>query len=87
MGCYQIKWKTSAKKDFKKLDKTVIPKILKAVDSLVENPRPSGVKKIIDSYSTYRLRVGNYRVIYTICDEVLIIEVIKIGHRQSIYND
>jgi mRNA interferase RelE/StbE len=64
MACYKIAWKGSANKELKRLDKTVITRILQAVESLSENPYPSGCRKIVGSQFTYRIRVGDYRVIY-----------------------
>ncbi|HEY9703412.1 MAG TPA: type II toxin-antitoxin system RelE/ParE family toxin [Allocoleopsis sp.] len=86
MDFYQIKWKTSAKKDLRKISADAIPKILKAIDSLSNNPYPQGCKKMADTNSNYRIRIGNYRVIYTIFDDVLVIEIIKVGHRQGVYD-
>lgn len=50
-------------------------------------PRPNGVKKLQGDDNSYRLRVGDYRVIYEVVDNVLIVTVIKIGHRSDIYKD
>ncbi|MDJ0636880.1 MAG: type II toxin-antitoxin system RelE/ParE family toxin [Xenococcaceae cyanobacterium MO_188.B29] len=85
MTSYKIEWKQSAKKELKKLDKQVISRILQAVENLADNPYPSNSKKLIGSDAVYRIRVGNYRIIYNIQSSVLIIEVIKIGHRREIY--
>ncbi len=85
MAYYQIKWKNSAKKELKSLAKEIIPKIIKTVESLAENPYPNGIKKMVGSNNTYRIRVGEYRIIYNIESNLLIIEIIKIGHRQGVY--
>jgi mRNA interferase RelE/StbE len=85
MASYKIEWKQSAKKEIRKLDKTVIPKILEAVAVLAENPRPRGSKKLRETEHTYRIRVGDYRVIYSIFSSVLTIEIVKVGHRKDIY--
>ena len=85
MASYQIKWKNSAKKELKSLAKEMIPKIIKTVESLAENPYPTGIKKMVGSNNTYRIRVGEYRIIYNIESNLLIIEIIKIGHRQGVY--
>ncbi len=85
MTSYKIEWKQSAKKELKKLDKQIIPRILQAVENLADNPYPPNSKKLIGSDSIYRIRVGNYRIIYNIQSSVLTIEVIKIGHRREIY--
>jgi mRNA interferase RelE/StbE len=85
MDLYKIEWKRSAKKELRKLDKATVPRILKAVELLAENPYPQGSRKLVGSRSTYRLRVGEYRVIYNVRSSVLIVEIIRVGHRQGIY--
>lgn len=85
MASYKIEWKQSAKKELKKLDKQIVPRILQAVENLADNPYSSGSKKLIGSDSIYRIRVGDYRIVYNIKSSVLIIEIIKVGHRREIY--
>lgn len=86
MNLYKIQWKRSAKKELKKLDKQVILRILQAVESLAEDPWQSAAsKKLVGSDSIYRLRVGDYRIIYNLESSVLTIEIIKVGHRKEIY--
>jgi mRNA interferase RelE/StbE len=85
MDCYQIKWTNSAKKELKKLDKNIIPRLISAVEELAKNPYPQGVKKLVNSENNYRIRVGDYRIIYEIKSSVLIIYIIKVGNRQSVY--
>jgi mRNA interferase RelE/StbE len=85
MTSYKIEWKQSAKKELKKLDRQIIPRILQAVESLADNPYSSGSKKLIGSKSNYRLRVGDYRIVYNIQSSILTIEIIKVGHRRDIY--
>ena len=85
MVSYKIEWRRSIKKDLKGISKTEIPKIIGAVKSLSEEPRPTGSKKLSRSEFTYRIRIGNYRVIYEIHDETILIEVVKVGHRKDLY--
>ncbi|MDJ0899079.1 MAG: type II toxin-antitoxin system RelE/ParE family toxin [Xenococcus sp. MO_188.B8] len=85
MASYKIEWKQSAKKELKKLDKQIIPRILQAIENLADNPYLSGSKKLIGSDSIYRIRVGDYRIVYNIKSSVLTIEIIKVGHRREIY--
>ena len=85
MALYKVEWKRSAKKELKKLDKQVILRILQAVESLVEDPLRVGSKKLVGSDSIYRIRVGDYRIIYSIESSVLTIEIIKVGHRGQVY--
>ncbi len=85
MTSYKIEWKQSAKKELKKIDRQIIPRILQVVESLADNPYSSSSKKLIGSNSIYRLRVGNYRIVYNIQSSILTIEIIKVGHRRDIY--
>jgi len=85
VGCYKIEWKASAKKELKRLPKPTVGKILAAIDSLPLNLHPQGSKKIIGSEHTYRLRAGDYRILYSVYDNYLVIEIIRIGHRKDVY--
>ena len=85
MASYQIRWKRSASRELKKLPVAVIPRIVKAVEGLATDPRPAGIKKLTGTDHTYRLRVGDYRVLYTIEDEILLIQIVRTGHRRDVY--
>ena len=86
MASYKIAFKTSAEKDLRKLPKLVIASILTAIDDLTINPYPTGIKKLKGLERPYfRLRVGNYRVIYEVHNQELIVHIIEIGHRKEIY--
>ncbi|MFH0702156.1 MAG: type II toxin-antitoxin system RelE/ParE family toxin [bacterium] len=84
---YKIEYKKSIKKDLKNLDKSSIKAILREIESLKNGI--DGNNKIIKLKGDnpyYRLRTGNYRIIFEKKDDILVIIVIKIGHRQDIYN-
>lgn len=84
---YKISITKQALKELEHLPKKETQQISKAIDGLSNNPRPSGCKKLKgESEYMWRIRVGNYRVIYTIDDQVKIIDVRKIGHRKDIYD-
>lgn len=85
MTSFKVEWKKSAVKELRSFDKPVIQKIIAAVDKLSENPFEEGVKKLVGSNQTYRKRVGDYRIIFEIVFNRLIIEIIKVGHRKDIY--
>jgi len=85
MACYRIFWKQSARKELRKLPKPVIARIVSLVDNLAENPVPPGVKKLAGTSHTYRIRTGNYRVVYNIDNDVLIVEIVRVGHRKEVY--
>ena len=86
MEFYKVNFAKSVKKDFKKIPKLEVAKILDAIDELAKNPGSSKSKKL-KGEKLYRLRVGNYRVIYDIQDNVMLIFVIKLGHRSDIYRN
>ncbi len=83
---YNVIVNKTVKKQLDKIPIVYAKKIAFAIYSLEIEPRPSGCKKLVDFNNSYRIRVGNYRIIYTIEDEQLIVQVIKVGHRQSIYD-
>ena len=85
MASYKIEWKRSAAKELKRLPPEIIKRILTAVEALAEEPFPAGVKKLIGSHHTYRIREGSYRIIYNIVSDVVVIEIIKVGHRKDVY--
>jgi mRNA interferase RelE/StbE len=76
------------KQVLKSLDKipvVYLSNIKKAVNDLANNPRPPGSIKLTGSKNSYRIRVGIYRIIYTIEDNILTVEIIKIDNRSSVY--
>ncbi len=83
---YIITFKKSAIKDLLALPKEEIQKIILKIDLLASEPRPNGCKKLGGAYESFwRIRVGQYRVIYTIEDVIRIIEIQSIGHRKDVY--
>ncbi|MBC7890732.1 MAG: type II toxin-antitoxin system RelE/ParE family toxin [Sphingobacteriaceae bacterium] len=84
---YQIEFLPAAVRDLKKLSVDVQKKLGKKIDSLAANPRPEGCVKLSDSKDLYRIRVGDYRVIYKIYDAKLVVLIVEAGHRREIYRD
>jgi len=87
MGLYNIQWKKSAKKELRKLPRQNLKNILTQIESLEKNPFPINHKKIVGQNNTYRIRSGQYRIIYNVYEKILTIEIIKVGSRQSIYQN
>lgn len=85
MESYKIEWRKSTKKDLRKIPRKEVAKIIGAVESLSANPYPYGSVKLSGSEFTYRIRVGNYRVIYEVFEDRIIIEILKVGHRKEVY--
>ncbi len=83
---YKVTFKASANKELQQLPGQAYIKISAAIGKLAENPRPGGVKKLKgEGEDLYRIRAGDYRVIYTINDGIKIITILRIGHRKDIY--
>ena len=86
MDSYSIAWKRSAAQELKRLPKEIVERILQAVERLSTEPYPSGVRKLVGSEHTYRIRIGDYRITYSVTASALVIEIIRVGHRRDVYN-
>ena len=75
----------AAKRQIKKLTKAIQKLIVERLEELAVEPRPSGILKMEGEESFYRVRVGDYRIIYEIQDRALLIVVVKVGHRGGVY--
>jgi mRNA interferase RelE/StbE len=84
MGKYKIELKQSAVKELDKIPAKDLKKITAKIESLSTNPRPMGCEKL-SALERYRIRQGNYRILYSIKDDILTVYVVKIGHRKDIY--
>ncbi len=84
MGKYKVFIRASASKELAVIPKKSLQKIVDRIRSLEENPRPVGCEKL-SAQERYRLRQGNYRIVYSIHDKEQTIHIVKIGHRKEIY--
>lgn len=84
MAKYKIAIKKSAVKEIKSLPSTELKKVLSKIAALSENPRPHDSIKL-SAQERYRIRCGNYRILYSIEDEILVVYVVKVGHRKDVY--
>lgn len=85
MGLFKIDLKSSVEHDLKRIDRQYISKILDAIENLAKNPFPIQSRKLKDSESSYRLRVGDYRVIYQVDTENRFVTVYHVRHRKDAY--
>jgi mRNA interferase RelE/StbE len=85
MAKFKIEISSSAEKTLRKIPKTDLGRIIEAIQILAINPFPDGCRKLSGEESTYRVRQGNYRIIYEIHGKILTILILKIGHRKDIY--
>ncbi|MGC4128484.1 MAG: type II toxin-antitoxin system RelE/ParE family toxin [Bergeyella sp.] len=81
---YTVTLSKKAQKNLDKLSDHIAEPILEAIGNLGNNPKPVGYKKL-KGRNGYRIRVGNYRVIYEIFDDILLVDVVSLGHRKDIY--
>ena len=86
MANYKVTCKSSVAKDLRTIPSADIKRILSRIDELAENPRAPGCIKL-SGHDLYRVRQGNYRIVYEIRDGELVVVVIKVAHRSSVYTD
>ena len=86
MARYRLEFRRSVSKDLRAIPKKDIRRILERIEALPGNPRPAGCEKL-SGLERYRIRQGRYRILYEIIDDRLLITVVKIGHRRSVYKN
>lgn len=84
MDEYRIEIKKSAAKELKKITEKDQERIIERIQGLAQDPRPPGSKKL-SGEEKYRIRQGDYRILYQIFDDTVIVVVVKIGHRRDVY--
>ena len=85
MAAYNLCWKESVHKDLRSLPASIIPKIIKKAESLLANPIPGDSKKLRDTEHSYRVRVGDYRIIYQVNSSDKEVLVCRVRHRKDAY--
>jgi mRNA interferase RelE/StbE len=85
MADYAITFARSARKELEALDASLVGRIFPKIKLLAEEPRPAGCRKLVGEQRLWRIRVGDYRVIYAIDDQQEVIDVIAIRHRREAY--
>ncbi|MCH7623835.1 MAG: type II toxin-antitoxin system RelE/ParE family toxin [Nitrospinae bacterium] len=85
MASFKIEWKKSAEGDLLKLDRQVIKRIIESIDFLSGDPFPKKNKKLRGSTSSYRMRIGDYRIIYQVDTDKKVVTIFYIRHRKDAY--
>ena len=85
MASYRIEFKRSAERDIRRIGRALIPKILREIEALADNPFPRQSLQLSGAEKTHRLRVGNYRVIYEVDSEAETIIIWYVRHRREAY--
>ena len=84
MAKYRLVFRKSVSKDLRPIPNQDVTRILRRIETLQEDPRPVGSEKL-SGQERYRIRQGVYRIIYEVTDELLVVTVVKVGHRRHIY--
>ena len=85
MADYAVVFARSARKELQNLDPQVARRIIKQIEALVTDPRPSGVVKLEGATDLWRIRVGQWRVVYRISDRDRLVDVVAVRHRSDVY--
>ena len=85
MEKYRVLVSKTAEKTIRKIPKKDLPSIVEKISSLATQPRPRGARKLAGEVDVYRIRSGNYRILYEINDDEILILILKVGHRRDVY--
>jgi mRNA interferase RelE/StbE len=85
MASYRVEITASAEKALARLQTADMTRVVRAITALASVPRPAGCRKLKGHEDVYRIRVGLYRVVYSIDDRRIIVVVLKLGHRKDVY--
>lgn len=83
---YSVEFTAVAARQVKKLPRPARDRVLDAIDGLADNPRPHGSKKLVGEQTAWRVRIGDYRVIYDVFDAQLTVTVVRAAHRREVYD-
>lgn len=82
---YKVEFSAPADRQLSRLPLRLQARLVRRVDRLAEEPRPTECRKLAGRTNRYRIRVGDYRVIYEVRDDVLLVLVLRLGHRREVY--
>jgi mRNA interferase RelE/StbE len=83
---YDVRFTPAADRQIGKLPKAIRPRIIARAEALADDPRPHGVKTLTNAaQGTYRIREGDYRIVYDIEDDILLVLIVRVGHRREVY--
>ena len=85
MVSFSLQWRKSTRKDLRRISRDMVSRIIAEVEKLAAEPLPHGCEKLIGSEHSYRIRVGDYRVIYELLRDPKIVEIQRVRHRKDVY--
>jgi len=86
VNSYAVELKASARKELESLPDTVLARVVRRIESLANDPRPTGCKKLRGYKEYWRVRIGDWRVVYIIDDVAKLVSVTRIAHRREVYD-
>jgi mRNA interferase RelE/StbE len=87
MEPFELRWRASTKNDLRKLPPQEVARIISAVEQLAREPLPHGSEKLAGSEQTYRVRVGDYRIVYEVLSQARVVEIQRVRHRRDVYRN
>lgn len=85
MADYGIIFARSARRELETLDASIVRRVITRIEGLAQDPRPPGSRKLQGEQNLWRIRIGDYRVIYSVDDRQRIVDIVKIRHRREAY--
>jgi mRNA interferase RelE/StbE len=82
---FRVEWKKSTRKDLRRLPPATVDRVFAAVEMLAQNPFPQGVEKLSGSEHAYRIRLGDYRIVFEVVVEAKLVEIQRVRHRKDVY--
>lgn len=82
---YTVEFSSGAERDFRKLAREIQLRLRPRIDALADHPRPAGAKKLSGGHELWRIRVGDYRIVYELRDRILVVLVVRVAHRREAY--
>ena len=86
MSSYAVQIKPSARKELESLPNNVLARVIRKIESLAQDPRPAGCKKLKGYKDQWRVRIGDWRVVYIVDDGAKLVSVTRIAHRREVYD-
>jgi mRNA interferase RelE/StbE len=85
MASYSLQWRKSTRKDLRRIPREAVSRIIVQAQKLADEPSPHGSEKLTGSERTYRIRIGDYRVVYELLRDAKIVEIQRVRHRKEVY--
>jgi mRNA interferase RelE/StbE len=83
---YRVEFTAAAARQVKKLPRPARDRVLDAIEDLGEDPRPHGARKLVGERTAWRIRIGDYRILYDVFDSELTVSVVRAAHRREVYD-